>query len=120
MDLYTLTDTFLPDQPVDSYASAIWTERYSAAGDVELVTSPTPENIALLAEGTFLAEMSTDEVMQITTQKIEEKQLKVGRPSSSSSTSVGSGSPIRPLGKSPSSRTTPTQLVHPQHSLLMW
>lgn len=77
MDFYTLSATFLPDKPVDAFASAIWTERYTEAGDVQIVTSATMENIDLLAEGTFLALMGSKEIMLLDTQSIEKNQLTV-------------------------------------------
>jgi hypothetical protein len=55
MDLYTLTDTFLPDDPVDEFVSAIWTERYSTAGDVQLVVPATRRYMEQLADGRYLA-----------------------------------------------------------------
>lgn len=71
MDLYTLTDTFLPKDNIDVFVSAIWTERYSVAGDVQLVVPATPQNIDMLADGTFLAERGSKEVMILETQSIE-------------------------------------------------
>lgn len=71
MDLYTLTDTFLADKVVDEYVSAIWTERYSAAGDTKLVVPATEENLAMLTEGTFLACRGSKDVMILETQSIE-------------------------------------------------
>lgn len=77
MDLYTLTSTFIADKTVERFVSAIWTERYSAAGDVQIITSATPENIAILAEGTFLAKRGTKEVMLLDTQQIDGMKLTV-------------------------------------------
>ena len=77
MDLYTLSPTFLADQVVDEYASAIWTERYSAAGDTQLVVPATQKNIDLLAEGTFLALRGSKEVMQLQTQSIDKGMMTV-------------------------------------------
>jgi hypothetical protein len=77
VDLYTLTDTFLAKDPVDQFVSAIWNERYSAAGDVQLVVAATGENLNLLADGTFLALRGSKEVMQIQTQSIEKGLMTV-------------------------------------------
>ena len=77
MDLYTLTDQFLSKDPVDEYVSAIWTERYYGKGDTRLVVPYSPENRALLADGTFLALRGTQEVMQLETQSIEDNLLTV-------------------------------------------
>jgi hypothetical protein len=71
MDLYTLTNAFIPKDNVDEFVSAIWTERYSTAGDVQLVVPATKEYIEGLADGTFLALRGSKEVMILETQSIE-------------------------------------------------
>src|SRR5215467_14076883 len=71
MDLYTLTETFLPKANIDEFVSAIWTERYSVAGDVQLVVPATQANLDMLADGTYLALRGSDEVMILETQSIE-------------------------------------------------
>jgi len=77
MDLYTLTDTFLANEPVDDFVSAIWTERYSIAGDCQLVVPATQELIDKLAPGTYLALRGTKEVMNLETQSIEKGMMTV-------------------------------------------
>jgi hypothetical protein len=77
MDLYTLTDQFLAKDVIDEFVSAIWTERYSAAGDVQLLVPATSENLEKLTPGTFLALRGTKEVMLIETQSIEENLMTV-------------------------------------------
>jgi Siphovirus ReqiPepy6 Gp37-like protein len=77
VDLYTLTDQFLADETVDEFVSAIWTERYSAAGDVQLVLPATTDNLEKLKDGTFLALRGTQEVMQIQTDSIENNLMTV-------------------------------------------
>jgi len=77
VDLYTLTPTFLAQDPIDQFVSAIWTERYSSAGDMQLVVPATSENVEKLADGTFMALRGSNEVMQIATQNIEDKLLTV-------------------------------------------
>jgi len=77
MDLYTLTDTFLPKDPIDDFVSAIWTERYSVAGDTQLVVPATSEMVEKLKEGTFLALRGTKEVMTLETQSIEKGLMTV-------------------------------------------
>lgn len=81
MDLYTLGSTFLAQRVVDQFVSAIWTERYSATGDVQLVVPATIDNINTLKEGTFLAKRGTEEVMLLDTQSIENGLLTVKGPS---------------------------------------
>ena len=77
MDLYTLTDQFLAKDVIDEFVSAIWTERYSSAGDVQLVVPATSENLLKLIPGTFLALRGTKEVMLIETQSIEDNLMTV-------------------------------------------
>lgn len=77
MDLYTLTENFLPEAVVDEFSSVVWTERYSEAGDVQLVTPAYPEYIDMLREGTYLGMAGTKEVMQLQTQSIEKGLLTV-------------------------------------------
>ena len=77
MDLYTLTDTFLAKDVVDEYISAIWTERYSSAGEVQLVVPATLESLEKLKEGTFLALRGSQEVMLLESASIEDRKLTV-------------------------------------------
>lgn len=77
MDLTTLTPTFLADQPVDEFVSAIWTERYTKSGDTQIVVPATAENIGKLREGTYLALRGSKEVMELDTQNIERGLLTV-------------------------------------------
>lgn len=77
MDLYTLTDTFLAKDVIDEYISAIWTERYSQAGDVQIVTAASSEIVSKLQEGTYLALRGSKEVMIIDTASVEDKKLTV-------------------------------------------
>lgn len=77
MDLYTLSDTFLPKDPIDEFVSAIWTERYSAAGEVQIVVPATENMIERLTPGTFLALRGTKEVMYLDTQSIEDGLMTV-------------------------------------------
>src|SRR3954462_9652647 len=77
MDLYTLTENFLPDAVVDEFSSIIWTERYSSAGEVQLVVPAYPEYLDMLREGTYLGLSGTREIMELQTQSIENKQLTV-------------------------------------------
>jgi len=77
VDLYTLTDQFLSKDPVDEYVSAIWTERYFAKGDTQLVVPYSPENQQKLKDGTYLALRGTKEVMILETQSIENNLMTI-------------------------------------------
>lgn len=77
LDLYTLTDQFLTDKVVDEFASAIWTERYSAAGDCQLIVQATPENVEMLTPGTYLALRGRKDTMILESQLIEKNLLTV-------------------------------------------
>lgn len=65
MTLHTLNDSFLPEDVVEGYASMIWTERFSAFGDFEVITPSTAANRALLAEDTWLGYSDSDRVMRV-------------------------------------------------------
>lgn len=77
MDLFTMTPTFLGNNIIDEFVSAIWTERYSSAGDVRLVVPATSDLIAGLSPGTFLGLRGTKEVMVVDTQDIKDKLMTV-------------------------------------------
>jgi hypothetical protein len=70
MDLYTLTPAFLPKDQIDEFVSAIWTERYFAAGDTQLVLPAKSEVLEMTKPGTWLALRGTKEVMELQTQEI--------------------------------------------------
>src|SRR3954464_6856393 len=77
MELYTLTSHFLPKESVDEFTSAIWTERYSSAGDVQIVAQPVPSIIEKLAPGVFLGLRGTSEIMVLESQSIDNGLLTV-------------------------------------------
>jgi len=77
MDLFSLTNTFQRDTVIDEYGSLIWTERYSKAGDLQLVVEDTPTNRARLAEGSFLGLLGSDEPMIVETLSAESGTLTV-------------------------------------------
>jgi len=71
MDLYTMNENFIAQETIDEYVSAIWTERYWAAGDLQIVAPATAPILDKLAEGTFVGLRGTKEVMMIDTVSIE-------------------------------------------------
>jgi len=77
LDLYTMNENFIPDKVVDEFSSVVWTERYSAAGEVQLVVPAFPEYIEMLQEGTYLGMAGTREVMELQTQSIDSGVLTV-------------------------------------------
>ena len=77
MQLYTLTKSFMPKDLVSNFVSAIWTERYSAAGDVQIVAPATPDMMYRLSQGTFLGLRGVKEIMILETQSIEDGLLTV-------------------------------------------
>lgn len=77
MDFTTLTPTFLANESVDEFVSAIWTERYTKSGDTQIVVPATAENLDKLREGTYLALRGSKEVMELETQSIEKGLLTV-------------------------------------------
>jgi hypothetical protein len=77
LDIYTLTRGFLPRYLISEFTSAIWTERYFSAGDIQLVVPAIPSMIQKLAPGTFLGLRGTKEIMIAETQSIENSLLTV-------------------------------------------
>ncbi len=77
MEFYTLNSDFEREVVIDEFESGIWTERYTALGDVKLILPATRERVKQLATGTFLALRGTKEVMLLDTQSIEEGMLTV-------------------------------------------
>lgn len=77
VDLYTMNENFIPKDTVDEFQSVIWTERYSAAGEVQLVVPAEPPYPDMLSEGTHLGLVGTDEVMKLKTASIDQGLLTV-------------------------------------------
>lgn len=77
MDLYTLVPPYYERQEfIDTHISAIWTERYSKIGDLEITAEPNEKMKALLAEGVFIQADGSNEVAQIDTTLVEDGILK--------------------------------------------
>lgn len=74
LELYTL-DTFQKDEVIEGYVSIIWTERYTKNGEVRLVLPVTSGRVTQLAEGRFISERNSDEIMLLETQSIDEEGL---------------------------------------------
>lgn len=75
MDLYILNGEFKRDQVVESYESMIWTERYSAYGDFEMIIDPGLAEQPLFSSGTYLGTNLSDRVMVVdTTEKTDDSE----------------------------------------------
>jgi hypothetical protein len=67
MELYTLDSLLRTVEVVDQYESLIWTERFSSAGDFELVVPSTPSFRSLLQPGTWMAMNESLRCMKVET-----------------------------------------------------
>ena len=77
MELYILDPLRRREVVVDRFESAIWTERFSAFGDFELILHSTRANRALFRKGQWVAMNESYRVMMVET--IEDKVDKDGR-----------------------------------------
>lgn len=77
MEVYVLDDQLRRIQVIDRYESCIWTERYSAFGDFQLVIHSTTQSRGQLPKGTQLAINNSTRVM--TVENIENKIDAEGR-----------------------------------------
>lgn len=77
MEFFTLDTTFQRDSVIDEFTSAIWTERFTKNGDVELVLPDTTDHRTALAPGRFLELQGSDEPMIIETRSTESGLLTV-------------------------------------------
>lgn len=77
MEVYILDDVFRRITIIDRFESLIWTERYSAFGDFQLVIHSTVQSRSQLVEGTRLAIPNSTRVM--TVENVENKDDSEGR-----------------------------------------
>lgn len=78
MNVYTLDPSnFQKKDVIEDFSSIIWTERYSSAGDIELVLPATPTTVTNIKDGTCIAIDGSKEVMLIDTQSVENGLIKV-------------------------------------------
>jgi hypothetical protein len=78
MHIYTLDPLLRRDQLIDRFVSCIWTERFAAYGDFELILESTSSNRKLFITGTLLACNLSNYVMKVTT--VEDAKDADGRP----------------------------------------
>jgi hypothetical protein len=67
MEYYILDDAFRRSQLIEDFQSFIWTERYSASGDFQIVTQSTLYNRTLLQPETWIWRLGSRYVMKIDT-----------------------------------------------------
>jgi hypothetical protein len=67
MEVYILDDLLRRETVVDRYESLIWTERFSSAGDFELVLQSTVENRTAFTPGKWLANNESYRCMKVET-----------------------------------------------------
>lgn len=72
-----MNENFIPKDVVDEFQSVIWTERYSAAGEVQLKVPGSPYYLDMLKEGTYLGLVGSKEVMELQTDSLEDGMLTV-------------------------------------------
>lgn len=74
MELMTLDSNSLqPDKLIENFQSLIWTERYSEAGDFEIVTQDVAAAVRLLPRETYVALRESTVPMVVEDHKIEKK-----------------------------------------------
>lgn len=67
LEWYTLDDQLRRDQVIEGFETFIWTERYSSAGDFQIVTKSTYNNRTSLAPGTRIGMEGSTYVMVVDT-----------------------------------------------------
>lgn len=67
MEWYTLDDSLRRDEVIEGFKSFIWTERYSAWGDFQIVIKSSGAARSLLSVGTRIGMNESDRVMTIET-----------------------------------------------------
>lgn len=72
MDLMTMGTDYVPDQLIEGYDSLIWTERYQATGEFQLITKNIDKTLALMPKGSLVAERNSQEVMIVEDHNIDE------------------------------------------------
>lgn len=77
MEIYVLDDLLRRETVVDRFVSLIWTERYNAYGDFQLVIHSNVQSRQLLGQGEMLAINGSDRVMVI--ENVEDKDDSDGR-----------------------------------------
>jgi hypothetical protein len=71
MEVYILDDFLRRKSVIDLYESCIWTDRYAAKGDFELVVPSLNQHRRLLVPGTQLALTDSDRIMTVETADIK-------------------------------------------------
>lgn len=71
MEVYVLDDFLRRTEVIDLYESCIWTDRYAAKGDFELIVPSSNQFRKLLTPGTQLAHNESDRIMTVETLDIK-------------------------------------------------
>lgn len=67
MEYYTLTPTLQKDLLIEGFQSVIWTERYYAPGEFQIITKSSFDARAMLAVGTYVTRQGSTYVGQVET-----------------------------------------------------
>lgn len=76
MEFFTMDRQLIKEDVIDTFHSAIWTERYYGDSEIELVVEPTAEMIRTLTPGKFIGLTGSNELMMLETRNFEEGTLK--------------------------------------------
>lgn len=85
MELRVLDTNYIDVQVLDVFRSFIWTDRYSAYGDFEVLLAPTTDNLKFLKEDYYLWSgdsehtMIIEDIRIITSAEVENQLLVTGR-----------------------------------------
>lgn len=71
MNIYVANKNFETLYAPDKFSSFIWTDRFSEAGDFEIVTQPSVENIEIFQTDYFLINTDSEHIMVIETVEID-------------------------------------------------
>lgn len=74
MDLVTLDENFHENRLVSGYGSLVWTERYSTAGDFQLISNRIADTIKALPLESYVSLRNSVVPMKVEAHKIEKKK----------------------------------------------
>ena len=65
LEFYILAANFVPTGYIDTYESAIWTDRYNECGDFEIVIPASVPNVSEILNATYLYNKFSDRIMVV-------------------------------------------------------